>query len=213
MTLDGKIATVTGSSRWISGERSRQVVHALRGRADAIVVGRQTALHDDPLLTARPPGPRTAMRIVLDSRGQLPSQSQLVKTSREIPTLVAVGSEAFDAEQRRLESAGCEVLVCSGATHRDRLDFLLRELGRRRMTNVLVEGGGQVLGSLLDARQIDEVHVFVAPKLVGGTAPSPVAGDGVMEMSQALRLDGLVVEQLDGDVYIHGRMQQLPKSA
>jgi len=185
MTLDGKIATRSGNSKWISSPQSRQIVHSLRGRMDAIVVGRETALRDDPLLTARPVGPRTSLRIVLDTRAALPSHSLLVRTARETPVLVAVGSEAANADRQRLRESGCEVLVCQGATHAARLDCLLEELGRRRLTNVLVEGGGRLLGSLLDAGQIDEVHVFIAPKLVGGgAAASPIGG----KASQSCRL-------------------------
>ena len=206
MTLDGKIATRTGRSRSISGPKSRQLVHALRGRMDAIVVGRGTAAADDPLLTARPAGPRTPERIVLDTRASLPSQSQLVRTAGQAPLLVAVGGEAEAADCRRLREAGCEVLICPGATHAARLDALLRELGRRRLTNVLVEGGGRVLGSLLDAGRIDEVHVFIAPKLLGGAeAPTPIAGRGVAELTAALELGDVLVESVDGDVYVRGR--------
>jgi diaminohydroxyphosphoribosylaminopyrimidine deaminase/5-amino-6-(5-phosphoribosylamino)uracil reductase len=98
------------------------------------------------------------------------------------------------------------VLVCQGATHAARLDFLLEELGRRRLTNVLVEGGGRLLGSLLDAGQIDEVHVFIAPKLVGGVAAaSPIGGQGVAELSLAIGLDRVAIEPVGGDVYVHGR--------
>ena len=209
MTLDGKIATRTGSSRWISGDASRKIAHALRGRVDAVLVGRNTAQRDDPLLTARPPGPRTALRVVVDTRASLPSQSQLVRTAREVPVLVAVGPEAEEADRRRLAEAGCEVLVCEGETHATRLDGLLSELGRRRMTNVLVEGGGRLLGSLFDAGAIDEVHVFLAPKLVGGTsAASPMAGDGIDEMSGALLLDKPEVRQVDSDVYVHGPVRR-----
>ncbi|NLE38383.1 MAG: bifunctional diaminohydroxyphosphoribosylaminopyrimidine deaminase/5-amino-6-(5-phosphoribosylamino)uracil reductase RibD [Pirellulaceae bacterium] len=207
MTLDGKIATRTGESQWISGEASRRVVHALRGRVDAILVGRGTALHDDPLLTARPPGPRTALRIVLDTPAELSSDSRLARTARETPTLVAVGGEASAADVRRLTDAGCEVFCCEGDSHATRLVSLLDELGRRRLTNVLVEGGSHVLGSLLDLGQIDEVHAFVAPKLIGGRAsPGPLAGEGIAELAAARLLEDLQVESLDGDVHLHGRV-------
>ena len=209
MTLDGKIATRTGSSRWISGDASRKIAHALRGRVDAVLVGRNTAQRDDPLLTARPPGPRTALRVVVDTRASLSSQSQLVRTAREVPVLVAVGPESAEADRRRLADIGCEVVVCEGETHAARLDGLLGELGRRRMTNVLVEGGGRLLGSLLDAGAIDEVHVFLAPKLVGGSsAISPIAGEGIDEMSGALMLDTPEVRQVDSDVYVHGPVRR-----
>ncbi|HPP52060.1 MAG TPA: bifunctional diaminohydroxyphosphoribosylaminopyrimidine deaminase/5-amino-6-(5-phosphoribosylamino)uracil reductase RibD, partial [Thermoguttaceae bacterium] len=114
MTLDGKLATRTGQSRWISGPESRALVHQLRGRVDAVLVGSRTAALDDPLLTARPPGPRTAVRIVVDGRARLASESQLVRTARQAPVLVAAGPEAAAVDLRRLESAGCEVFVAPG---------------------------------------------------------------------------------------------------
>ena len=207
MTLDGKTATRTGSSRWISSPRSREIVHVLRGRVDAIVVGSETARADDPLLTARPPGPRSAIRVVVDSRASLSSEGQLARTAREEPVLVAVGRRAAEEDRRRLVDAGCEVLLCEGPTHAQRLDQLLEELGRRRLTNVLVEGGGRLLGGLFDAGSVDEVHVFIAPKLVGGaTAPGPIAGEGIDRMSQALALESPEVRQIDSDVYLHGRV-------
>ena len=243
MTLDGKIATHTGQSRWISNSQSREIVHTLRGRVDAVMIGRGTAEHDDPLLTARlgtvpifapakmglspsaaprtasilpsakmglPPSasavPRTAARVVLDTLASLGNDSQLVRTAGQSPVLVAVGNEATLANCARLRDAGCDVFVCDGETHAARLDALLAEFGRRRWTNVMVEGGGRLLGSLLDARAIDEVHVFIAPKLVGGaSAATAVAGQGIAEMSAALCLESPQVRQLDGDVYITAR--------
>jgi diaminohydroxyphosphoribosylaminopyrimidine deaminase / 5-amino-6-(5-phosphoribosylamino)uracil reductase len=207
MTLDGKIAARTGDSRWISSSTSRQLVHHLRGLMDAIVVGRGTAAADDPLLTARPPGPRTALRIVVDTRASLSLSCQLVRTAREVPVLVAVGVEASSDNCSRLREAGCEILVCSGTTPEARLKLLFDELGRRRITNVLVEGGGQLFGSLFDARLIDEVHVFMAPKLAGGgQAPSPIAGHGIDAISTALAIEDIAVQEIDGDVYLHGRI-------
>ena len=207
MTLDGKTATRTGSSRWISGPKSREIVHALRGRVDAILVGRRTARLDDPLLTARPAGPRTALRVVVDTRASFSSESQLVRTAREVPVLVAVGPEAPEAERRRLVEAGCEVLACEAQSHAGRLDELLAELGRRRLTNVLVEGGGRLVGSLFDAGQIDEVHVFIAPKLIGGAAAGgPIAGEGIAEMAEALALESVELEQVGTDIYVRGRV-------
>ncbi len=209
MTLDGKIATHTGASRWISGPESRQVVHRLRGRVDAIMVGRATAMRDDPLLTARPPGPRTALRVVLDTRASLTADSQLVQTARQTPVLVAVDAESSPAGRKRLADAGCEVFVCDGLTPAARLDALLSELGRRRLTNVLVEGGSQLLGSLLDAREIDEVHVFMAPKILGGaTAATPMAGAGIADLSESLQIEGPKMQQLGEDVYVHGRVRR-----
>ncbi len=209
MTLDGKIASHTGSSQWISGKASRAVVHQLRGRVDAILVGRGTADADDPLLTARPPGPRTATRIVLDSQAMLSPKSKLPQTINVAPLLVATTAAAPQGNRQRLEDQGAEILTLSGDTRAEQFASLLDELGRRQMTNLLVEGGGEVFGTLLDLRAIDEVHAFVAPKLVGGsTAPGPVAGQGIAEMSAAFELESMQVEILDNDLHVHGYLKQ-----
>lgn len=206
MTLDGKIATRTGDSKWISGETSRAWVHQLRGRCDAIIVGRGTCEADDPLLTARPSGPRVATRIVLDSLARLRDSSQLVQTAREAPVLVAVSSAAADADLQRLQNAGCETLICGGDSPAERWRFLLEELGRRRMTNVLVEGGAAVLGTAFDTATVDEVHVFVAPKLFGGaTAPGPIGGQGIDGVARALAFPEMQSEISGADVHLFGR--------
>jgi diaminohydroxyphosphoribosylaminopyrimidine deaminase/5-amino-6-(5-phosphoribosylamino)uracil reductase len=211
MTLDGKLATRTGDSQWISSEASRAVVHDLRGRVDAVLIGSGTARTDDPLLTARPVDPsavrRIATRVVVDSSASLSPESRLVRTAREIPVLVATSEAASTTSTHQLVEAGVEVVPCPGETHADRMTALLNELGRRRMTNVLVEGGGKVLGTLFDMNAIDEVHVFIAPKLAGGvSAASPVGGYGVERMARALRLADIAIEELDGDVHISGRL-------
>jgi diaminohydroxyphosphoribosylaminopyrimidine deaminase/5-amino-6-(5-phosphoribosylamino)uracil reductase len=147
------------------------------------------------------------VRVVVDTRASLSSASQLVRTAREVPVLVAVGVQATEADRRRLEGAGCEVFVCRSDSHAGRLEELLDELGRRRMTNVLVEGGGRLLGSLLDIGQIDEVHVFIAPKLLGGqSAPSPIEGEGIGQLAAALALEDAKLRQLGPDVYLSGRV-------
>lgn len=207
MTLDGRIATRTGSSRWISNEKARQVVHHLRGRVDGILVGRGTVELDDPLLTARPAGRRTATRIVADSMASLGCNSQLVRTVAEAPVLVAAGPDASRDRCQQLVADGCEVFLCHQTDHSQRLDQLLDELGRRQMTNVLVEGGGRLLGSLFDADAIDEVHVFISPKLVGGN-PSHVAlaGQGIALMEEAIALETPVIEQHGENMYVYGRL-------
>ena len=208
MTLDGKLATRTGDSRWISNEASRAVVHQIRGRVDAIIVGSRTACADDPLLTARPAGPRVATRIVLDSTASLSVVSQLVKTIEAAPVLVVATSEAPAENVRRLTESGCEVLVCDGQTATERLHKLLGDLGRRRMTNVLIEGGATLLGTLRDADAIDEVHVFIAPKVAGGVnAPSPVGGTGLELIADAKLLTDWTMTELAGDIYARGRVR------
>jgi diaminohydroxyphosphoribosylaminopyrimidine deaminase/5-amino-6-(5-phosphoribosylamino)uracil reductase len=208
MTLDGKIASRTGHSRWISNEHARGVVQQLRGRVDAIMVGRRTAMADDPLLIAQPPGPRTATRIVMDTQAALPPRSRLVQSARTAPVLIAVGEAVDPQRQHELAEAGCEVLACPGANAAARLDYLIGELGRRRMTNLLVEGGGQLLGSLFDQQLVDEVHVFVAAKIVGGqTAAGPVAGHGADLIPSLPSLLQPRIEVLDQDVHISGRLR------
>ena len=205
MSLDGKIATRDGQSRWISGEESRKVVHELRGRVDAVIVGRGTAERDDPTLTTRPPGPRTAIRVVLDTWASLPTASRLVRSIDEAHVLVAAGGESSPDDRSRLDDAGCEVFVCQGDTHAARFDSLLLELGQRRLTNVLVEGGGRVLGTLADARAIDEAHVFIAPKIIGGDeSPTPVGGRGIGQLADAMQFERVEMRQTGEDVYIRG---------
>ena len=206
MTLDGKIASKTGSSRWITNDASRAIVHQLRGRMDAILVGIGTVLADDPALTARPPGPRTPARIVLDSSGNTPLESQLVRTARETPTIVVTTVHADTERCSALRAAGVRVLMIEpGSTGHPDLKVLLAELGHQRLTNVLVEGGGQVLGAFFDLNLIDEVHAFIAPKLIGGAnAPSPLMGEGRIDMREVPSLEDSTVEILDGDMYLHG---------
>src|SRR5262245_52005653 len=149
MTLDGKIATRTGDSKWISNEASRRRVHELRGRVDGILVGIGTVLADNPLLTARPTGPRIPTRVILDSAARTPLTSQLSHTARETPTLIVSTSAAPASQQEALQAAGCEILTLPAVEKRVSIAALLAELGRRQMTNVLIEGGAEVLGSFL----------------------------------------------------------------
>ncbi len=222
MSWDGKIATVSGDSKWISNEASRAVVHQLRGRMDAIVVGAETARRDDPLLTARPAGPRVATRVVLDSIASFRTDSQLVRTANETPLLILTGPDAPTENVARLRAAGVEVCVLgveadqttAPATVNDLKKIrlveplaVLAELGRRGMTNILIEGGAMILGAFADLDLIDEVQVFIGSKLIGGqTAPGPVGGQGCDPLAKARLLDDLRVETLDGDAHLSGRV-------
>jgi diaminohydroxyphosphoribosylaminopyrimidine deaminase/5-amino-6-(5-phosphoribosylamino)uracil reductase len=203
-TRDGKLAMADGA-RWISNEHSRDVAHQLRGRVDAVIVGSGTARIDDPLLTARPKNPahvrRTATRIVVDSAATLPLDSQLVKTARNVPVIVAVAASASVEACRSLVEAGVEILPCAGASHAERFDSLLEELARRRMTNVLVEGGSRLLQMLIDYKLVDEVHVFTAPKDAGGVAPRA-------PRIEQLQLANVAVRELDGDQYLGARISK-----
>ena len=206
MTLDGKAAAASGASRWITGSGARALVHELRGRMDAILVGIGTALADDPELTARPPGPRVAARVVLDPKARLPLDGKLARTAREVPVIVVVTRAAPDERTSALAGLGCEVLPID-ADGPVPIGPLLTELGARRMTNLLVEGGGVVLGSFLDAGEVDAVDAYIAPILEGGDhARTPARGRGVSEMAEALRLARVRVQAIDGDIRIQGRI-------
>jgi diaminohydroxyphosphoribosylaminopyrimidine deaminase/5-amino-6-(5-phosphoribosylamino)uracil reductase len=206
MTLDGKTATGTGDSRWISGPRSRALVHEVRGRMDAILAGIGTALADDPSLTARPPGSRTPARVILDGSARLPPSSQLAATAREVPVWLAVTDRAHTDRLEALEALGCLILRFPGSGPVPILP-LLEELGQRGVTNLLVEGGGTVLGAFLDAGAVDEVDVFLAPKIEGGShGHNPARGRGFPTMDAAFRLDRPEVAVVDGDVRVRGTL-------
>jgi diaminohydroxyphosphoribosylaminopyrimidine deaminase/5-amino-6-(5-phosphoribosylamino)uracil reductase len=202
-TRDGKMALADGT-RWISNERSREVVQQLRGRVDAIIVGSGTVRADNPLLTARPKNPadvkRVALRVVVDSKAMLPLESQLVKTASVVPVLLAIASNAPLEAVKQLAAAGVQIFICEGETHAERLESLLNELGRRRMTNVLVEGGSRLLHTLLDLYAIDEVAVFTAPKDAGSDA---LAGPRLRKQP----LKGVVTVDLDGDEFLTARIE------
>ena len=196
MSLDGKIATRTGDSQWISSEESRRVVHELRGRVDAVLVGRGTVLADDPMLTARPPGPRIAARVVVAGSGELPEACKLRSTIDEAPVLVFAKPEHL-GKLEGWKADGAEVLPM------ETIEDVLVELGRRRFTNVLVEGGAGLLGSLFGADAIDVANAFIAPIMIGGSqAPSPVGGRGAEFLHRAMAFDSVCVERHGRDTLI-----------
>jgi len=205
MTLDGKIATRSGESKWITGEAARAKVHELRGRMDAIVVGKGTLLADNPLLTARPRGPRLATRVVLTATGEgMPNDCQLLKTITDAPVLVITGEQAVSRLNSWQDLGATVIAVPILETGLD-LKSALTKLGEIGMTNILVEGGGGTLGRFLEFREIDEVHAFLAPMVVGGTtALGPFSGMGIGRLCDALRLSDRRVEELGEDIYIHG---------
>ena len=210
MTLDGKIATRTGSSRWITSGEARDFVHETRARMDAILVGAGTVLADDPMLNARPKSGnalRQPLRVVADARLETPLTSQLAQTAREFPVLLAVGSEVPTEKIQPFESAGCEIFRFTRSERAAQMAELLDELGRRRLTNLLVEGGSSVLGALLDLQEIDEIQAFIAPKLCGGRdAVTPIGGHGIDRMEKAFQLETPQITQFGPDVLLTGRV-------
>ncbi len=211
MTLDGKIASVTGDSTYISSEASRRIVHQWRDKADAVVIGLRTALADDPLLTSRIPGGRNPRRIIIDTRAELPIASKLVKTVAEAPVWVACGKSAPVEAVHALERAGCRVIPLRETRRRVDITALAELLGHERITNVLVEGGGAVHASFFEAKLVDRVMAFIAPKLIGGAnAPTPLAGRGIRLVANAWTLSETKTTPVESDVMIEGDIVYTP---
>jgi diaminohydroxyphosphoribosylaminopyrimidine deaminase / 5-amino-6-(5-phosphoribosylamino)uracil reductase len=214
MTLDGKVATRTGDSQWISGEDSRAVAHEWRASVDAVVVGICTALADDPQLTARPQGnlaeaPYQPRRVVFDTLARLPPGSQLVAAAAEIPLTVVVSRAAARADTDALEAAGAHVLVATGENEPARVRSALEQLGALGVASVLLEGGPHLAGAFLDAGEIDEVRLFLAPLLLGGSsARDPLEGMGVERISEATRALTCECERIGDDLLISARLRE-----
>ncbi|MGK7345293.1 MAG: bifunctional diaminohydroxyphosphoribosylaminopyrimidine deaminase/5-amino-6-(5-phosphoribosylamino)uracil reductase RibD [Candidatus Nitrospinota bacterium M3_3B_026] len=204
MTLDGKIATASGDSKWISSEESRRYVHRLRDETGAVMAGADTVIADNPELTVRHGrGGRDPLRVIVDSRLRTPRDAKVVKRAKRIPTIIATSSAAPLKKVRELERAGVEVLVLPSRSGRVRLSCLMEELGRRGVMGVLLEGAGELAGAAVGAGVVDRVLFFIAPKIAGGTR-CPVTGFSVEKMSGALELSGVEVERIGPDVAIGG---------
>jgi diaminohydroxyphosphoribosylaminopyrimidine deaminase / 5-amino-6-(5-phosphoribosylamino)uracil reductase len=210
MTLDGKVATRTGDSKWISAEGSRELSHRWRSSVDAVVVGVGTALADDPQLTARIPGVvRQPRRVVFDSTGRLPLDSQLVRDAPEVPLTVVVSRAAPRTSTDALESAGAEVVVATGENEQARVRSALDQLGDLGLTSMLLEGGPHLAGAFFDAGEIDEIRLFLAPLVLGGrSARDPLEGEGVERIGDALRALTLDCERSGEDVLIRARLRE-----
>ena len=169
MTLDGKVASRTGDSQWISGEASRARAHRWRAESDAVAVGIGTALHDDPQLTARVEGvARQPRRVVFDSEARLPLDSKLVRGVADLPLIVVCARAATRTSVEALQSAGVDVIVATGENEAARIEHALDELGARDIQSLLLEGGPHLAGAFLEAGEIDEARMFVAPVMLGG---------------------------------------------
>jgi diaminohydroxyphosphoribosylaminopyrimidine deaminase/5-amino-6-(5-phosphoribosylamino)uracil reductase len=216
MSLDGKIATRTGDSRWVTGPEARARVHELRHAYDAILVGAGTVLQDDPLLTDRSglPRRRQLVRVVLDDKVQLSPESKLATTTAESPVLVigrAEGRDLTDQEVKELLDKGLleKGLLDKGVEILDldpiNLLQVLDTLGRRSLQSVLVEGGAAIAGAFIDANLVNKVSAFIAPKIVAGAdAPTAIRGKGIERMADALELERVTVVQHGRDVEITG---------
>jgi diaminohydroxyphosphoribosylaminopyrimidine deaminase/5-amino-6-(5-phosphoribosylamino)uracil reductase len=210
MTLDGKVATRTGDSQWISGEASRARAHRWRAESDAVAVGIGTALMDDPQLTARVEGvARQPRRVVFDSEARLPLDSQLVRGVADVPVIVVCSRAASRTSVQSLENADVDVIVATGENESARVAHALDELGHRDVQSLLLEGGPHLAGAFLEAGEIDEARMFVAPLLLGGTkAKTAVEGIGLETIAQAPRPMAVETERIENDVLITARFRE-----
>jgi len=205
MSLDGKIATGSGQSRWISGELSREYVQELRRSVDAVIVGIGTVLSDDPRLTYRHKSSgKTPMRIILDSKARTPLDARVMK-DKAAGTIIAVTSSAPGAKVVKLKKAGAEVITCKAKNGKVDLKALMTELGKRGILSVMLESGGRLSGAAIEAGIVDKVIIFIAPKIIGGEkAPSPVEGKGVTDLINARHLRDVTVKRLGHDIVVEG---------
>ena len=203
-SLDGKIATASGESRWITGPAARQWVHRLRAESDAILVGVETVLKDDPRLTVRSMHSRSApVKIILDSSLRTPPASRLFSSGS--PVWIAATSAASAQRERLLRRAGAEILRLPDRAGRVDLGALLKELARREISRLLIEGGGEVIASALQAKAVDRVIWMVAPKIIGGRDSVPVVGGkGVASLKKAILLENVAVQHVGSDLLITG---------
>jgi diaminohydroxyphosphoribosylaminopyrimidine deaminase/5-amino-6-(5-phosphoribosylamino)uracil reductase len=212
MSLDGKVATQAGDSKWISSEASRAVAHRWRADLDAVAVGIGTALADDPQLTARIDGVhQQPRRVLFDSTARLRLDAKLVQEVREVPLVVVVSRAAPRGATDALENAGAEVIVATGENEPARVRSALDQLGALDppVTSMLLEGGPHLAGSFLDAGEVDEVRLFIAPLLLGGrTARDPLEGEGVERVADALRALTLTCEPSAQDVLLTARIKE-----
>ncbi len=207
MSLDGKIGTMTGESHWITGERSRQFVHRLRDQSDAIMVGIETVLKDDPRLTTRIEGAdgKDPLRVIVDSTARLPVDARVIESSSSAGIILAVTDQASHDKCRILEKKGVEVLLIPEVDGRVDVKVLMKKLAEREVSIVLVEGGGTLNYSLLEQSLIDKLFIFIAPLIIGGTkSPTAFSGSGIASLNKAWAVEDIEMKQFDRDLLLIG---------
>lgn len=212
MTMDGKIACYTGDSKWVTGEESRAHVQTLRNHYKGIMAGIGTVLADDPMLNCRIEGGRDPIRIIADSHLRIPMDSQLVRTAGQQPLIVACLPDADEEKAAQLKEKGIEVLRIPGVTTADiteeqkeviSLPVLMKELGARKIDGILLEGGGQLNESALQAGIVDRIYCYIAPKIFGGAqAKTPVEGQGLTRAADAWQFDRIGMQEFGQDILL-----------
>ena len=213
MTLDGKIATAAGESKWISGEAAREHVHHLRHQYAAIMAGIGTVLSDDPMLNARIEHGNDPIRVICDSTLKISEESQIVKTAKDIQTIIATVSQD-DEKIKKLKQKGCQILKTTPQNGKVNIKELLKQLRSMEIDSVLVEGGAILNESLIQSGCVQKVYAYIAPKLFGGEkAKTPVEGTGIQKIKDAVLLDELKATMLGSDILLEGKVKScLPES-
>jgi diaminohydroxyphosphoribosylaminopyrimidine deaminase/5-amino-6-(5-phosphoribosylamino)uracil reductase len=209
MTLDGKIASKTGDSRWVSNEKSRAYVHQLRNELAGIMVGVDTVIADDPILTTRLENEegRNPVRIVVDSSARIPLESKILNTADQAKTIVAVTEKADSIKIAEIQELGNAVLIVKSSNGKVDLTDLMVRLGENGIDGILLEGGATLNFSALEAGIVDEVMSFIAPKIIGGVnSKSPVGGEGIEFMKNAIELENIKIDQLGNDLMLTGKI-------
>ena len=207
MTLDGKIATAGGSSKWISGEKARKFSHKLRSGVDGILVGINTVIRDDPQLNVRYWGSlRHPRRIIVDSRCRIPLNAGVFSEGADV--IIATCLDCPRGKKEKLQKMGAEVLMFKGSDGKVDLTELVNELGERGVTSLLIEGGGEIIASALSCGIVDKLFFFIAPKIAGGRrAPTPVEGEGVGNISEAIVVSRMKIRHLGEDILVEGYIE------
>lgn len=203
MTMDGKICTTLGESKWISSQKSREHAHSLRSKYSCIMVGINTVLKDNPMLNCRIQDGRNPVRVICDSSLKIPMQSKIVQSAKEIPTIIACAKNKISKSEKKLlqlENAGLEILITDGEIVN--LKKLLNYLATKNLDSVLIEGGAELNFSALKENIVNKVYSYIAPKIFGGTAKSPVCGTGVQHICDSFNFEIIKAEMIDSDILL-----------
>jgi len=206
MTLDGKIATITNASRWISGEKSRRYVHELRQQVSGILVGADTIIYDDPLLNTRRGRKRSKdpLKIIADTRCRIPLESKVLTHNPQL-TILATTELAEKSKIREINRLGAQTLICPVKKNKVDLVFLVESLGKMGIESILIEGGSTLAFTALKEKIVDKVTSFISPKLLGGKlAPTPVGGEGIKKMNDAINISGWKFRRMGEDILVEG---------
>lgn len=211
MTLDGKIATATGNSKWVTNDKSRKYVHEIRHRVGAIMVGIGTVLADDPVLTTRlgNEGGKDPIRIVVDSNARIPLSAKLIHVNSKEKTILATTDKADKEKLKKLEALGVEVIITPQKNNHVDLGYLMMILGEKQIDSVLLEGGSELNYSAIEEGIVDKIYTFIAPKLIGGDkAKTPIGGKGISIMEDAIQVCKIKIHNFGEDIMIEGNIKR-----